>query len=599
MSKEYPIEQLDSGQLSLCEKYPTNPLLDTPEHVARTIDWVTYYRRNVEKFAEHYFGFNNFPYQKIMLHEMGVYGSSTVVAARASAKTYIVAEYACCYAVLYPGSLIVVASATKGQASILVSEKIKGELMHQSAVLRLEVERISTGKNDTRVEFKNGSSIIVVVGNENARGYRAHLLILDEYRMMAKATIDEVFGPYLISHPYPYNNKPEYQSVTVPTGITKISSSYYCSHWMWADMQYALASYMNGDDQFFMCLDYSASLRHGIKTKEMLLKQKQSLDLVSWQIEYCNYMVRENTKAFFTFDLLNQCRTLKNHFYPRKNEDVLATPKGLNRYAIPKKEGEVRILACDIAMVNRTGNDNSCFVCLRLLPEGVVDSASGMSQQGYKRQVSYLEAMPGSDTTKQAIRIKQLFYDFGADYCVLDIRNAGISIYDALAKIQYDESRNKEYEAWKCFNDPVIAERVPVIGAREVVYAIAANAKFNSEIAESLRNIFQTKRIELLVNFEEHEDELRVTIPEYFNTTDVDEQVFYERPYFETTALINEMVGLEYDISPTTHLVNIHEVGKATKDRYSALAYGNIFAEYLERDLLSNRSAYGCQVFIN
>ena len=421
----YPVHLLDKGQLELCEHYPTNPLLDTPEHVARTIDWITYYRRNVEKFAEHYFGFRNFPYQKIMLHEMGVYGSSTIVAARASAKTYVVAEFACCYAVLYPGSTIVVASATKGQAGILVNEKICGELMHQSPVLRAEIDKVSTGKNDTRVEFKNGTHIVVVVGNDNARGCRAHLLILDEYRMMPKRVVDEIFAPFLINHPYPYNSKAEYANLAVKIGMIKISSSYYCSHWMWDDMQKAFSSYLNGEDQFFMCLDCSASLRHGIKTREMLAQQKKSLDLVSWQIEYLNYMVKENTKAFFVFDTLSKCRTLKNHFYPRRNEDVLVNPKSLNRYTIPKKEGEIRIVACDIAMINRSGNDNSCFACLRLLPEGTVNAGDGTTQQGYRRQVPYIEAAPGSDTSKQALRIKQLFYDFNADYCVLDVRNAG------------------------------------------------------------------------------------------------------------------------------------------------------------------------------
>lgn len=424
-SEYYPVHLLDKGQLELCEHYPTNPLLDTPEHVARTIDWITYYRRNVEKFAEHYFGFGNFPYQKIMLHEMGVYGSSTIVAARASAKTYVVAEYACCYAVLYPGSLIVVGSATKGQAGILVNEKIRGELMHQSPVLRAEIERISTGKNDTTVEFKNGSSITVVAANEYARGYRAHLLILDEYRMIPKYILDDVFSPYIVNHTLPYNNRAEYSSLIANTGTIKISSSYYCSHWMWDDMKEAFASYINGENQFFMCLDYSASLRHGIKTRELLLSQKKSMDLVSWQIEYCNYMVKENTKAFFMFDTLDRCRTLKSHFYPRRNEDVLVNPKGLNRYNIPKKEGEIRIVACDIAMINRSGNDNSCFACLRLLPEGTVNAGDGTTQQGYRRQVPYIEATPGSDTNKQALRIKQLFYDFNADYCVLDVRNAG------------------------------------------------------------------------------------------------------------------------------------------------------------------------------
>ena len=51
------------------------------------------------------------------------------------------------------------------------------------------------------------------------------------------------------------------------------------------------------------------------------------------------------------------------------------------------------------------------------------------------------------------LRIKQIFEDFEADYLVLDTHNAGIGIYDELAKVIYDEERDVEYPAWTCFND--------------------------------------------------------------------------------------------------------------------------------------------------
>ena len=140
---------------------------------------------------------------------------------------------------------------------------------------------------------------------------------------------------------------------------------------------------------------------------------------------------------------------------------------------------------------------------------------------------------------------------------------------------------------------------MPIPGAKQIVYAIAASARFNSEIAVSLQNIIQMKRLELLPSFDAAADDLRTVVPDYFNTTDAELQAYYERPYFETSALINEMLGLEYDISPQTHLINVHEIGKATKDRYTSIAYGNIFAEELERDLLLNSGGYNCGVYIN
>lgn len=421
MMKYDPVELLDERQKELCQHFPESPLLDTIEHVARVIDWITYYRRNEEKFAEHYLGLHLYPYQKIALHQLGVTNSGVIVAGRATAKTYTVAIHACSYAILYPGSLIVIASATKEQAGILINEKIAGELMRDSATLRNEIESISIGKNDTKVKFHNGSIITVVVGNENARGHRAHLLILDEFRMMQKKVVDESLSPFLVNHTYKFHSYPEYADVGVPLGTVMISSAWYTSHWMYGAMQKALENYRKDRSETFLCMDYSVCLRHNIKPRELIRKQYEVLDLVSWQIEYCNYMIRENTRSFFTFAALDACRTLKHQFYPRRAQDVIANIK--NRYAIPKRAGEIRIVSCDIAMVNRAGNDRSSFALLRLLPEA--ESDGGSVRSGYRRQLPYIEAMPGGDTEKQALRIKQLFYDFQADYCVLDVRNAG------------------------------------------------------------------------------------------------------------------------------------------------------------------------------
>ena len=39
--------------------------------------------------------------------------------------------------------------------------------------------------------------------------------------------------------------------------------------------------------------------------------------------------------------------------------------------------------------------------------------------------IPYMESVQGGDTTRQALRIRQLYEDFDADYIVLDLRNAG------------------------------------------------------------------------------------------------------------------------------------------------------------------------------
>ena len=184
-----------------------------------------------------------------------------------------------------------------------------------------------------------------------------------------------------------------------------------------------------------------------------------------------------------------------------------------------------------------------------------------------------------------------MYYDFDADYLVLDTRNGGLLVYDRLAKVLYDEERDCEYPAWKCINDPDIAKRVNVSGAIENVYAVNASKKLNHNIAESLRGIFESNMIDLLTNLDEAKDILESNIPEYTSSIDPETQAFYERPYLETQALVNEMMSLEYTRDEQTGIITLFETGSNTKDRYVSLAYGNYFISLLEQELLSDKDS--------
>lgn len=275
-----------------------------------------------------------------------------------------------------------------------------------------------------------------------------------------------------------------------------------------------------------------------------------------------------------------------------------------NLYAIPRQQGEIRIISCDIATEGGDSNDNSIFSCIRALPESMEYKTSDVNgehievKQGYRRQVVYMEPQTEFETTKQAIRIKQLFTDFDADYCVLDTRNAGIAIYDALAKVLYDVERNVEYEPWSCMNDDNLRSRIVIAGQKEVVYSIKAQLETNSKIAVCMKNTLNSKMIELMVPNQEGVEELQRIVPDY-ETADVETQLFYERPFLETVALINEMIGLEYTVQNQTGLIKIEERSGARKDRYTSVSYGNYFIELLEQDLFSDSSEYEYVTFYN
>lgn len=601
------IKMLDAYQKTVYKKFPTTSWLSNKNNYERIIDWITFYRRNIPVFIEHYLQISLHWYQIIWLYILNSCISTVIIAGRASAKSFVIAIFSCAKCILYPNTKVIVVSGTKKQAGLIVKEKIQKELMPKSENLRREIKKISTNANDIEVTFWNGSSLVVVVGNEDALGYRGTVLIYEEFKRIKKYVIDKVIKPFAMTRPAQFRTNEECEQYGIrykdneefneETANIYISSAAPTSHWMGKLLKDTVKSKYSDGKSCMLATDYSIALKHNIKTRTDLVEAKRSTDPITWREEYENEMLREGANAYFTYGLLTKNQTNKKAFYPRRYEDVKNKHK--NPYNIPKQNGEIRILSCDMAFIERANkNDNSCFTFIRALPESVtyvsenIDGKKIEIKNGYRRIVPYIEANPGSDVDKQAIRIKQLYYDAECDYCILDTRNGGLLVYDRLAKVLYDADRDCEYPAWKCINDEDISKRVNVFGAIENVFAINASAKLNNDIAVSLRNVFESKMIDLLVNLDEAKDILESNVAEYVSTFDPDIKAFYERPYLETQALINEMMSLEYTRNEQTGIITLFETGSNTKDRYVSLAYGSYFIGLLEQDLLSNESDY-------
>lgn len=605
---------MDEYQKIVYKKFPAHSWLSNKNNFERIIDYVTFYRRNIPVFVEHYLKIPLHWYQIIWLYLLNMYISVVIIAGRASAKSFVIAIFSCAKCILYPNTKVVIASGSKKQASLIVKEKIQKELMPKSENLRREIETIKTSTNDIEVVFRNGSSIVVVVGGEGALGYRSTVLIFEEFKRIPKYIVDKVLKPFQMTRPSQFRTNEECEKYGVKYKENDefleeavniyISSAAPTSHWMGKLLKDTVSSKYGDNSACMLATDYSIALKHAIKTRAQLIEAKRSTDPITWREEYENEMLREGANSYFTYGLLTKNQTNKKAFYPRRYEDVRNKHK--NPYSIPKQPGEIRILACDMAFIERSNkNDNSCFTCIRALPESMTYTSENIDgkvvevKNGYRRIVPYIEANPGSDVDKQAIRIKQLYYDFEADYCILDTRNGGILTYDRLAKILYDESRDCEYPAWRCMNDKDIAKRVNVAGAVENVFTINASQKLNNDIAIALRGTLESHMIDLLVNLDEAKDILESHIPEYTSTPDVDVAVFYERPYPETQALINEMMSLEYTRNEQTGIITLFETGSNTKDRYVSLAYGNYFIGLLEQDLVGDTSEYEFCTLIN
>lgn len=431
IKKHYKNRNADERQAELYKKFPKESFLGNEISIDHFILWVTFFRRNLHRFAIDYLGITLHLYQIIMLYLMGINNFIVVIASRASAKSFIIALYACCRCILYPNSMIVLSSATKGQSKLLVSEKIQKELMTISPVLRKEILRVKDSQNEVIVYFRNHSTITVVPASENGRGYRSNVIIREEFRQIKKSVDDSILSPFQIIRQAPYMKDEFYVNIKELEEETidiYISSSWFDNgHWMWGIVDQAYDEMIKGKQSCLLAFDEAIAIKHKIKTMRYFQTEKKKQDPLTWRMEFLNERVKENEFAYFTYSMLQQNQRLRKPFYPRTTIDFKMNKK--NPYDIPRQKGEVRLVACDMAFVENKKNDNSIFSCMRLLPDSVTYNRSSSEdlivENGYKRIVPYIESVQGGDVIRQACRIRQLFNDFDADYIVLDMRNAG------------------------------------------------------------------------------------------------------------------------------------------------------------------------------
>ena len=595
----------DDMQREIYKKFPTSHFLSNPTNCDHFFRWNTFFRRNLHRFANKKIKIPLYEYQALTLYEMGANNQIVIIASRAAAKSFIIALYACERCILFPNTHILLSSATKGQSELIVEKKIKGELMSWSPVLAKEIESIKSNQYNTVVKFRNQSDITVVLASERARGNRSNVIVREEFRQINKSIDDSVLSPCQILRQAPYMLQPYYTNNTSlkeePVDIYISSSWLDNGHWMWNIVDTVYNQMLNNQSSCLLAFDEAVVLKHGIKSMNQLIKEKRKQDPITWQVEFLNTRLKENTAAFFTYSMLQKNQVAKQPFYPRTLLDFKCNKK--NPYAIPKMPGEIRIVSCDMAFITNDGNDNSVFSCLRLLPESVSHSNNNGGEitfdNGYRIIVPYLESAQGGEVRQQAIRIRELFNDFDADYICLDTRNAGIAVYQTLARPLFDEDRNIEYAPLSCMNNDTISNMIKVEGAEPRIFAMNASQKLNSDIALNFRRRLAEGKIDFLVNFETAKEDILPKIHEYVSAPDGDTASFYEVPFLETQALFAETVELVYEKKQDTGLIVVHEQGSNRKDRYTSVSYGAWLCELLERDLVSTNDDYEYSVFIN
>lgn len=554
--------------------------------LAGVAQWCSYYRANPHRFAKDYLHLNLHLFQKILIVMMNWSTTTAFIGSRGIGKSFLSAVFCVIRCILYPGTKICIASGTRGQ-SINVLEKIILELKPNSPELAAEIDEKETKINGTNAQivFKNSSYIKVVTASDSARGNRANLLLLDEFRMIAKDVIDTILRKFLTQKRMPRyeelskeERKAEYAKEKNKTMY--LSSAYFVDHWSYLKCTDTCRFMLDDTKRQFVCgLPYQLSITEGLLDADTVADEMAETDFneIKFQMEYEALWYGSTDGSFFDYNSISKNRRIKYPMLPNKLAEKVNNSQLVK---IPiKQNGEIRILSADIALMSsrKNNNDATAIFINQLMP-----TKAGR----YTSNIVYADACEGLRTDDQALVIRKLFDEFACDYLVLDTNGLGLGVYDCLARDIVDPETGEIYPALSCCNNQEMASRCTVMGADKVIWAVKANAQFNSDCAFLLREAFRSGRIRLLAT-EYDAEELLGDIRGYSSLSPA-ERMQLQLPYIHTTLLIDELTKLQHEESGGK--VRIYEKTGMRKDRYSSLSYNYYVAMQIENKMSKRNS---------
>lgn len=304
-------------------------------------------------------------------------------------------------------------------------------------------------------------------------------------------------------------------------------------------------------------------------------------------MEILNEMFTENQNGYFNYQEFKRNQVLTEAFEPPTTQDIFMDKPLSFQY---KKPSEIRIIVADLAFAGKTNkakNDNTIFQCTSL----------HWKKFRFERHEDYITSRPGGGADKVVLKLKELFWDYQADYIVMDIRSGGEAVYDYLSNTTEHPERGSQWnpcgftvvndESLQIASPGKIEElrgRTADKNALPCIIPIVGTSEINSLGWQMLKKQLETNNYKFLItmqeaqnNFEDSGEYFRMTSEDYANKV---------APYGQTDLMVQECVNLEAEYR--NGLVRLTEPRNGFKDRAVVLSYSNMFAEKLDNKYIKN-----------
>jgi hypothetical protein len=264
------------------------------------------------------------PHQRIALKGMWSHSWSMAVWGRGTGKTYMDAVFSSLYAVLNPGSNIVLIGPGFRQAQFIFKEieRLADENPIFMDCIKGGTRGIKHNASEHSIEFKNGSNIYAVpLGNDGSkiRGYRAHVLIIDELVQVPSEIINTVLLPFMSTSRNPMSVYLGYTEEAESNVLIMSTSAYFTFNHAY-DRYCTFLKKIRGneDDKYFLTqFNYKHTPKGFINMEVVEMARAQSTEAefrTEWEGEWVS-----DTQGFYPASLIETVGDLGAH--PEVNGD--------------------------------------------------------------------------------------------------------------------------------------------------------------------------------------------------------------------------------------------------------------------------------------
>lgn len=540
--------------------YTNNPIREENIDYEAWTQFISYYRYYVDAFAVNVLGIKLFPFQRLILRAMGRYQNSLLIACRGLGKSFIVAVFYICVAILYPNIKLGISSGNSQQSRNVIIQKIKGELAKIDAVAREINFPIKTGMDDCVVEFKNGSEIRAITlaqdrGGDSARSWRFSYMLVDEARLVKDNIIEEILIPMTKTkrqNAIKWHKSEKGKMIFISSAYLKTSKLYDRFLYHYKQMVSGNVNYM------CMCFPYQIGVQAGLFDQDDIEKEleKPQMTKDKFAYEFEGVFVGSSGESYFPYELTDQCRVLERCELEQ-----------------PKKSESKYIITHDVAVSDKNGSDNSCTHVIKLKPR-----ADGT----YLKQVVYTKVVNGMPLNKQRDLLRKLLhiqFPNTVKLCI-DVQGAGAGLPSMF------------YESWEYLDEKTgkITEYPPLIqdddkeslevldNALPIIRAIHGMNNFVNLYYPYMKGCFEDQSIELLSQSND------VDILYKSNKISFDE---YEQ-HIEHDILQSELSNIKQDFTDKEKMTYTRIVKSNKRDRATSLMYGLAVVCEMEQENKTN-----------